>query len=176
MKKILYLLKVIFVFLLIQSNALCKLPDFAVFGSSTTVIDCTDNLIYGLKVGLTSLDAYIVPIGGASLHIIKSFDPVCDTGTVVNIKHNGVTFNTFNTFEVVIFGDVNGDGNIDAIDAGRIVDYENNMLIWNPAKELCFLRAADVNGDNNFDSIDAGFVFDCEYYQKTKNQITVLAN
>ena len=173
MKKILHLLKVIFVFLLTQNNALCQSSDIAEFGSSTTVINRTNNLIYGLKVGLTSLDAYIVTVGGATLEIVKSLVPFCGIGTVFNDKQNVVTFNTF---KVVIFGDFNDDSNIYAIDAGRIVDYENNMFKWNPATDLCYLRAVDVNGDNNYDSIDASIVLDCEYYQKTINQITVLAN
>ncbi len=144
-------------------------PDIAAVGGSTTVIDRTNYLIYGLSVRLTSLNSYIEPVGGATLEVIKSSGTICGTGTVVNVKSNGVTVKIY---KVVIFGDVNGDGNIDSMDAGMIVDYENYMI----SLEGCYLKAGDVNGDGNVDSIDAAYVVDCENYLITINQVTGLAN
>jgi hypothetical protein len=143
-------------------------PDIDVFNSSsTTVIDRTNNWIYGLNTGLSSLDLYIKPVGGATLEIIKSSATICGTGTVVNVKNNGVTIKTF---QVVIFGDVNGDGNIDAMDAGKIVDFENYQITW--AEPSCFRKAGEINGDGSIDSIDAGLIVDCENYLSTIDQVT----
>ena len=79
------------------------------------------------------------------------------------------------TYTVLIYGDVNGDGNIDSGDAGLIVDYENFFITWDPAADAALYKAADLNGDGNIDSGDAGLIVDAENFMLTINQVTGLA-
>jgi len=154
-------------------TAIAQAPDIAAVAGSTTVIDRTNNFIYGLSEGLTSLDAYITTVGGATLQLVKSSGLVCGTGTLVKVMNGAVTVKTFT---VVIFGDVNGDGNIDSIDAGVAVDVENYVVTWDKVANAALYKAGDLNNDGNIDSIDAGIMVDVENYIKTVNQVTGLAS
>lgn len=153
-------------------NRIGQAPDIAVYDGSATVIDREKGLIFGLSAGLTSLDTKIVGVGGATLEVIKSSGTLCGTGTVVNVKNEGVIIMTF---KIVVFGDVNGDGAIDSIDAGTMIDYENYLISWVPGSDDCYLTAGNINGDTTIDSLDAANVIDYENYLKTINQVTGLA-
>ena len=150
-------------------NTQLQLPDIAVFAGSTTVIDRVNGFIYGLKTNLASLDSNIVPVGGATIEVIKSMGSICGTGTVVNVLDNGTQVKTFT---VVIFGDVNGDGNIDSMDAGMTIDHENGIGSW----DSFTLKAGNVNSDTNVDNLDAGLMVDTENALVSINQITGLAS
>ena len=80
------------------------------------------------------------------------------------------------TYTIVIYGDINGDGNIDSIDAGHLADYENGFVTWDAQSDAAYLKAADLNGDGSIDSIDAGIVADAENYLSNINQSTGLAS
>lgn len=95
------------------------------------------------------------------------------TGTTVNATLGG---DTVESYTLIIFGDLNGDSNIDSSDAGCIVDYENFLLNWDPVFESARLFAADVNGDGNIDSSDAGIIVDVENFLLTIDQTTGLAS
>jgi len=89
-----------------------------------------------LRCGLTSLVGYFNVTTGCTL----SYTPTLNgfgTGTLVNILMNG---QTVDSYKAVIFGDVNGDGNIDSIDAGLAVDAENYIMIINQNTGLATLR------------------------------------
>ncbi|HZK39533.1 MAG TPA: dockerin type I domain-containing protein [Clostridia bacterium] len=155
-----------------QITAQYQAPDIMPFGGSDTVIDKSENLIYGLSTGLDSLDNHIVPVGGATLDVIKSSETICGTGTLVHVMIND---SVYRTYTVVIFGDMNGDGNIDGIDAGSLVDYENHLISWSTPSEACYLKAGDVNGDGGIDSVDAGILIDAESLLRNINQVTGMA-
>lgn len=85
------------------------------------------------------------------------------TGTVVQI-YNANTNELEKTYQVILYGDVTGDGSIDIIDSGEIVlqafyspgyDWE-----WNSYNTYEFYKAvsADLNKDGSIDLIDAGIV------------------
>jgi len=134
------------------------------------IVDYANMFIYGLISGATSLNGYIKIANGYQL----SYSPngVLGTGTILNVIKDGVTVETYT---IVLYGDDNGDGNIDSIDAGTAVDYQNYMVNWDPVKDAAFIKAADVNGDGNIDSIDAGVMVDVQNYMLTINQGTGLA-
>lgn len=152
-----------------QITAQFQAPDLEAFPDSDTVIDKSENLIYGLSLGLVSLENHVVPIGGATFEVEKSSEFICGTGTVVNVMING---NVYRSYTVVIFGDTNGDGNIDGVDAGSLVDYENQRASWAPATNAYYLIAGDVNRDGNIDSVDAGMLVDTENGYMTIDQLT----
>lgn len=137
--------------------------------SSNCVIDYENNYIYGLTTGLDSLDGYVDTASG----YVVSYTGTIGTGTRVNLSLDGLVIESFKT---IIFGDVNGDGNITGIDAGIVVNVENYMTAWDPVSDAATIKAADVNGDGNVTGIDAGIVVDVENYMRTINQSTGLAS
>ena len=152
-----------------QMTAQFQAPDIETFSGSTTVINKSENLIYGLTKELDSLNDYIVPIGGATFEVVKSSEFICGTGTVVNVMLND---SVYKTYTVVIFGDLNGDGNLDGIDAGKVVDYENFLGNWTTDQEAYYRVAGDVNRDGNIDSIDTGVLIDAENGLRNVDQTT----
>jgi len=138
---------------------------------SSCIINCLDNFVYGLTPGITSLENYAVTAPGYILEYVTTVNGF-GTGTVVNVTLNGATIESYT---IVIYGDVNGDGNIDSIDAGKIVDYQNYIITWDPVNDAAKRKAADLNGDGNIDSIDAGIAVDAENYMVTIDQTTGLA-
>lgn len=95
------------------------------------------------------------------------------TGTKINLIDN-LTNRVALTYTIVIFGDVNGDGTVDANDAGMMKDYENWLFEWNPLTDAAFIMAADINGDGNIDAIDADLLVDVENWKLELNQSTGL--
>lgn len=138
---------------------------------SNCIINYLNNFVYGLAPGTTSLvnDAETAP--GFNLAYVTSVNGF-GTGTVVNVALNGATFDSY---IIVIYGDVSGDGNIDSMDAGAIVDFENYRVNWDTVTDAAKHKAADINGDGNIDSIDSGIMVDTENYMLYINQSTGLA-
>lgn len=117
----------------------------------------TQRFIFGLTYGGFQ-DSFVRTIGGAVLSVVPtSFGR--GTGTRVRLAFGGIVIATY---YAVLFGDINGDGNIDSGDSGLIIDYENFYLNWNAAPFK--VKAGDVNGDGNVDTSDAGVVTDVENY------------
>ncbi len=156
-----------------QITAQFQPPDIMAFSGSDTVVNKSENLIYGLSTALAQLNSHIVPIGGATFEVEKSSEFICGTGTVVRVMIND---SVYKTYTVVIFGDVNGDGNVDSIDAGALVDYENYLVSWSAQSDACYLKAGDVNGDGQIDSVDAGILTDVESLLRDINQVTGIAD
>lgn len=126
---------------------------------STTVFDLSNNLIFGLETGLTKVkfeSDYAGVMGDGRIEYLPDTG-VLGTGTKVTIIDNA-TNAIVQTFYIVIFGDVDGDGNIDTIDSGVLVDFENYKVLWNTPGAYAYRKAADLNKDGNIDSIDASIV------------------
>ena len=148
-----------------------RIPSIAAFNGATTIISAQDGYIYGLAPGITQADFesdYIALTGNGSLEYLPDTGTL-GTGTVVKVIDN-ITGLAVQTFTVVIYGDVNGDGNIDTADSGIIVDYENFIITWDPVADAALLEAADVNGDGNVDTGDAGIIVDHENFLLTISQ------
>jgi len=152
-----------------QFTALAAAPGIAAVAGSGAVIDNTRSFIYGIAEALTSLDSYIQPVGGATLEVVKSSGNSCGTGTQVRVVFNTATVATYT---VVLFGDLNGDANIDSSDADLCVDYENFMVAYDPVEDADILFAGDINGDANMDTADAGVIIDYSNFIIGINQTT----
>ncbi len=142
---------------------------------SGCVVD--NGMIYGLTPSVTrqQLESlYLEICDGYSLFYT---DEGLGTGTNIDVTENSLPASlVISSFMLVIYGDVNGDGNIDSIDAGTMVDYENYTLIWNPVTDAVYIKAGDLNGDGCVDSIDAGIAIDVENYLLGINQTTGIAS
>jgi len=140
---------------------------------SSCVIDNQRGYIYGLQAGLTKTifeSKYVTLTGDAKLVYTPDTENI-GTGTRVDLIDNN-TNAVVESYQIIIFGDVNGDGNIDSIDAGVIVDVENYLVTWDKTADASLYFAGDVNGDGNVDSIDAGVVVDIQNYNANIDQAT----
>lgn len=143
---------------------------------STTVINGEYKFIYGLAPGITQSvfeNAYIELTGNARLEY-STFNGGFGSGTIVYVIDND-TQAILESYRIVIFGDVNGDGNADSIDAGLMIDFENYILEFDAATGAALRKAADLNGDGNIDSTDAGIAVDAENFLVTIDQATGLS-
>jgi len=143
---------------------------------SSAIVNQNNHLIYGLDDGLTLAKFkrdYISVSGNGNL-VYTLVNGSFGTGTKADLIDNA-TNEIIATYTILIFGDVNGDGNIDSIDAGKFIDYQNYMVNWDPITDSAFVKAGDLNGDGNIDSIDAGLAVDFQNYLVTINQSTGIA-
>jgi uncharacterized repeat protein (TIGR02543 family) len=140
---------------------------------STTVIDIANMLIYGLFTDITEAEfiGNYIQVNGNNNLSIQNPSGIFATGSKV-ILHDKTTNLLVETYETVIFGDVNGDGSVDSMDAGTVVDFENYLIQWDPITAKAFYKAADINGDGSIDSLDAGIMVDSENYIITLDQAT----
>lgn len=147
----------------------------AVTGSGC-VVSSENKIIYGLKTGITEtqFESNYVHLNTDARFVYMPASGILGTGTRVDIEDNNTKV-ILETYTIVIFGDVNGDGNIDSIDAGNIVDHENYLMNWDPVADAAYIKAGDLNGDGNVDSMDAGIAVDVENYLMAINQTTGLA-
>lgn len=108
-----------------------------------TVIDDENGFIYGLDFGIKSLDSYITVADGYT-YSCTGFG----TGGKVNVFNGSALVKTY---EIVIFGDVNGDGWADGTDAVLINCYAGGLLTQG---DDAFSLAADCNRDGQIDTLD----------------------
>eukprot|EP00825_Cyclidium_porcatum_P051706 TRINITY_DN9596_c0_g1_i4.p2 TRINITY_DN9596_c0_g1~~TRINITY_DN9596_c0_g1_i4.p2 ORF type:complete len:192 (-),score=29.19 TRINITY_DN9596_c0_g1_i4:643-1218(-) len=139
---------------------------------SSAASDVYKRQIYNINPNTTTLAGKLEKTGAATLDIIPYQDSVIGTGTLVNVLLNG---EVIDSYRIVVFGDVTGDGNIDSMDAGTVIDVENKYIIWDPIKDFAFYKAGNVNTDSNVDNIDAGIIVDCENKRVNIDQSTGLA-
>ena len=120
----------------------------SISGSGAVITE--DNLVYGLAAGLDSIEGYVAASAdGCEVKVTKSGDKI-GTGTLVEIYKDGYLVDTY---MVVIFGDVDGDGWYDAQDAYIVSLITNGLLTREQTGEAKYL-AADCNHDGVIDGAD----------------------
>ena len=116
--------------------------------------------IYGVEPEYSeSIDAVFEVVGDGYMSIVANeAGSEAGTGTVVEVYDN--SDNLVASYVLVIFGDVNGDGMVDAVDAGDIelhdgwaYEMSSNGMRFEYAYQAF---AADVNCDFMADAVDAG--------------------
>ena len=143
---------------------------------NTSVVIDANHFIYGLAPGITRAvfeSEYMSISGDGRLEYSQTESGLFGTGTQVRLIDN-LTDELLGTYTLVIFGDINGDGNIDSSDAGAITDYENFIFLLEPADNAAALKSVDLNGDGNIDTSDAGLIVDVENFLLTVDQTTGL--
>lgn len=141
--------------------------------NSTTVIDAENGFIYGLDVGLNSIDSYVeLSSSSCSLEYDENKNGF-GTGTVINMVNDSAVIDSYT---IVIFGDVNGDGWYDGQDAVVVNMLANGMLTREQVGEAVW-TAADCNHDGIIDQLDvdllnhAGIVLSNVDQTKTKEEL-----
>lgn len=143
---------------------------------TATVVNHSSLYVYGLLPGLTQSEFendLVKKYGNGRLEFIHHPNGF-GTGSRVCFVDN-LTNAVVYTYILLIYGDVNGDGNVDSGDAGTAVDFENYMVSWDLPEDSAFRLAGDLNGDGVTDSIDAGIMIDYENYMVDIDQINDLA-
>ena len=113
---------------------------------TTTSVDYNKMFITGLQPNLDSLEEYIFVKEGCE----SEYGKTIGTGCVVNIKQSNAIVETYT---VVIFGDVNGDGWYDGMDSIIVSCIANAMLSESDVGEAVYM-AADCNHDGVIDNLD----------------------
>lgn len=112
-----------------------------------TVIDAENKIIYGLEVGAESLDDFVT-VQGYTVEYTY-FNGSFGTGTRVDCVYNG---EIKETYYVVIFGDLTGDGVIDIYDSSVAAALVNGDMEFD--EDSVFNLAADLNNDTASDIYD----------------------
>lgn len=112
-----------------------------------TVIDAENKIIYGLEVGIESLDDFVT-VQGYTIEYTY-FNGTFGTGTKVDCVYNG---EIKETYYVVVFGDLTGDGVIDIYDASVLAALVNGDMEFD--EDSVFNFAADLNNDTVSDIYD----------------------
>ena len=134
------------------------IPVMVIQEGSSTVVDEANGFIYGIDGNVQ-----LTPATGLSF----------GTGSLVKLAYPD---GSYKTFTVVIFGDVNGDGLINAIDADICTLVQNWMIEWDETEDAALIKAADVNGDGRVDSVDADIISLHENWLVTIDQTTGLVS
>lgn len=142
----------------------------AIIGVETTnaIIDSTRKIAYGLEEGLATVLSHITNVGAGNVEVVangKGFETV-GTGTVVKLVLNN---EVIDSYTVVIFGDVDGDGFADGNDA-VIVSQLANKVIAQEDLDQNFIYAADADGDNSIDDLDVEELIDAGMFKTTIDQ------
>lgn len=119
------------------------LPDISAVENSTCVIDRENKIIYGLCTRLTraSLRLFIEMSGGEGTYDVESNGygmRYIGTGHKINLKLPDGT--KTETYTVLIFGDLNGDGIIDASDVAVL----SHILANKITRDEIYMLAGDV--------------------------------
>ena len=114
-----------------------------------TVIDNDEKYIYGLDAGLKTITSYAYVAEGYTISEITG-NLGFGTSSKVNIMFED---DIAETYTLVIFGDVNGDGWYDGQDAITVSCLANGMLTREQVGEAVWM-AADCNHDGVIDQLD----------------------
>ncbi len=119
---------------------------------TTTVIDKDHGIIYGLSdEGLDDLEDYVEYEGGVVEY--EYLGEYFGTGTVVNFVVDG---EVYESYTVVIFGDLNGDGVVDTYDYAVLSAIINGDIEVEDGSALYL--AADIFVDTAVDSFDLSVI------------------
>lgn len=131
--------------------------------NDTVIIDSYKHYVYGID-NIRNFESQFKVIDG-NVDFVKSSQGVYGTGAQINVKKDG---KTTETYSVIIFGDVNGDGAIDAFDSIEVSLAVNK----NTQLEAYKLLAADLNRNGKLDEEDSDLLrkvvqFKCSINQRS---------
>lgn len=126
-------------------------PELKAIDGTTGYVDTTNKYIYGITIGGDVEDFFTVENGIMKL-VANASGVTNGTGATVQVIDSSE--NVVDTYTVVIFGDVNGDGAVTATDANII---KNASLGGAITGDDCNY-AADVNCDGSVTATDANIV------------------
>ena len=131
---------------------LCAEVELYAGEGSSTVIDRDRGFIYGLKISVTEqeLDEVFLQVDGNG-HLEYESSGFVGTGTTVKLIDDN-TGTVKETYTLVIFGDVNGDGIVNSTDTALMKSMVIGAVEKVPGSAQSF--AADLNGDATINTSD----------------------
>jgi uncharacterized repeat protein (TIGR02543 family) len=165
-------------------------PDAMVYGVSRVIpvdkltydynADNVDYYIYGLKTGIAAdggLDAWVEVTGNGTYEVDASTVAATGkvgTGTVVNVYD--ADHNLVESFKIIIFGDVDGNGRITNADTVAVNNEITEPRVWSVEGtdnyDICKVRAADLDQNNNVSTDDYVAFTDYMLRKVNINQVT----
>ena len=137
-------------------------PELYAITGTTAIVDDEHSFIYGIDEGYSSVETYI-GVNDGSYEIIPTENGL-GTGTIIRVLTNAGQ--PFRDYEIVIFGDTDGDSKCDGRDV-LLCDYS----IAGGAVPDCIKFACDVDFDNDVDSDDSGIIARCGVFTDFVSQI-----
>ena len=119
-------------------------------------IEC-DGYLYGVDPydAYETVDTVFEVLNGSMEIVANEAGSECGTGTMVKVLDNDG--NVVETYVLIIFGDVNGDGEANDVDCGDIDLHSAYMLNDDTGRLLAYQEfAGDVNVDGEATDLDAG--------------------
>lgn len=126
----------------------CIVRVASIVGTNGAVVDNENGVIYGIVGCPENIDGYVKTVD-SSLSV-QCISKTLGTGCVVSVL-NGTK--TVDSYKIVIFGDVDGDGWYDGRDAVTVSMLANGMLSREQVSETVWI-AADCNHDGAIDQLD----------------------
>lgn len=125
---------------------------------SSAIIDRDNGFIYGLEEGIFDLDEFVI-CDNCALRYTETANGF-GTGTKVEVLQKD---EVVETFYIVIFGDVTGDGFIDAFDVSFVSSVANYETEFEDGS--AFAYAADLDDDGFVDSFDLSIIVSGANYE-----------
>lgn len=127
-------------------------PELVAKAGTTGVVDSANKYVYGVAVGTTAADYFEATNGGTLEWAVGDASSVDGTGATVTLKDASGA--VVDTYTLIIFGDLNGDGNVDSTDSATIMQSVARIA------ELTEIQtfAGDLNADGNCDSTDSASI------------------
>ncbi|MBQ3519327.1 MAG: dockerin type I repeat-containing protein [Clostridia bacterium] len=129
---------------------------------TATVIDSVNMLIYGIDPEAEDIEEWVEPVSDYDLSCelyVEDSDYI-GTGSTVKVYNDS---DLIATFTVVLFGDINGDGEVTSDDADLVDAYLNGDYVIDA--DSVFFMVADVNHDGTIDSDDSDAIRDGDVSQ-----------
>ena len=116
------------------------------------VVDNENGLIYGIASNSADINSYVNTVDDTMT--VECDSALLGTGSVVNIVKDDVIVDSY---KIVLFGDVNGDGWYDGMDAVTVSCIANGMLTKDQIGDAAYM-AADCNHDGVVDEFDVALL------------------
>ncbi len=137
-------------------------PELYAVTGSTAVVDNENSFVYGLSEGYSDIESYIGVNDGS--YMIIPTENGNGTGTVIRVLTN--SGEVFRDYEIVIFGDTDGDAICDGRDV-LLCEY----IISGGAVPDSITFACDVDFNNMTDEYDSGIIARCGVFTDFVSQI-----
>lgn len=126
-------------------------PELAVIDGTTGYIDAERKYVYGVKVG-DEATAYFEATNGGSIEMVAN-EAGATNGTGAQLQLKSADGSVVDTYTLIIFGDVDGTGAVDATDSYAIMQYVAAPLA-NSLTDVQFF-AADLDATEAVDATDS---------------------
>ena len=139
-------------------------------GLKGAVVDNTNNYVYGIPAATANVSTYLSASASGVVEVTAN-EAGAKNGTGAEIKlYNSAKTEVIKSYTLIIFGDLDGDGEAAAPDAGILSQYANYVT---DADSLtgAYYFAADIDGDGEAAATDAGIL--SQYSNYVTEEITV---